>query len=65
MALSNDTHDWLQQEGLVTVGDFEYFKKDQLENSIMKICMFIFDMPDQFYSTGGILVPVFLQSSHF
>ena len=57
MALSDDTHAWLDQEGLVTVGEFEDFKSNQLEKSIMNLCIDIPDMPDQWCSTGGILLP--------
>ena len=29
MDFSSDTHAWLDQEGMLTVGEFEYFNSDQ------------------------------------
>ena len=55
MALSDDTHAWLDQEGLVTVSDPGYFKIDQFEQSIMELCMDILDMPDKLYSNVVII----------
>ena len=64
MALSNDTHSWLDRVGLVTIGESEDFKIDQFKNVIMNLCMDIPDITNQLYSNGGILVHALLQLSH-